>query len=106
MPQELDAPSFDHCLRALEDERRRIVLAALSDVEDPAATVGLTALSGGEAEVRLALIHQHLPMLADGGYVDWNRDPDRVGRGPRFDDAEALLDLIRTHEDDLPWTAV
>lgn len=94
---------FDDCLRALEHERRREVLTALIDAESP---LSVTALADGEERGRLALNHHHLPVLADGGYVDWDRDTGRVRRGPRFDEIGTLLDLLRTHEDDFPWTVV
>jgi len=45
-------------------------------------------------------------VLAEKGYVDWDRDAGRVRRGPRFDDVDAVLSLLLTHEDDLPWTIV
>jgi hypothetical protein len=104
MPRNLASTSLDECLRALDDERRRDVLVTLLDADDPSATVGLDALAGADDETRLALIHCHLPKLADVGYVDWHRDRGRVGRGPQFDDVGAVLELFRRHEDDLPWT--
>jgi len=102
MPRNVSSNSFDECLRALEHERRREVLATLSTTD----TLRLSALDGGDEQVRLSLTHRHLPALAERGYVDWDRDAGYVRRGPRFDNVDALLALLRSHEDDLPWTVV
>ena len=103
MPRGVPSGSFDDCLRALGHGRRREVVTTLSDADAP---LSVRALAGGDEQCRLALVHNHLPMLADGGYVDWDRDAGRVRRGPRFDEVAALLDLLRTHGDELPWTVV
>jgi hypothetical protein len=102
-PQGVPSGSFDDCLRALEHERRRGVVTTLVDVDSPHS---VQALAGGDEPCRLALTHTHLPMLADGGYVDWDRDTGCVRPGPRFSEVATLLDLLRTHEDDLPWSVV
>jgi len=103
MPQEVSSGSFDDCLRALGHERRREVVTTLTDIDSP---ISVGALAGGDEQRRLALIHNHLPMLANGGYIDWDRDAGRVRRGPRFDEVATLIDLFRTHGDDLPWSVV
>jgi predicted transcriptional regulator len=92
---------LDDCLRVLGHERRREVIVALVD-----ATPLRTDTLAEDERRKLALIHNHLPVLADSGYVDWDRETGRIRRGPRFDEADALLELLRTHEDDLPWTVV
>jgi predicted transcriptional regulator len=101
MARGVSSGSFDDCLRALEHERRRAVVTALIDADPPHS---VTTLTGGDARRRLALTHTHLPMLADGGYVDWDREAGRVRPGPRFDEVATVLDLLRTHEDYLPWS--
>lgn len=101
MPRNVSSGSFDDCLRALEHGRRREVLAALLDAEP----LRLSAFADDERG-RVSLTHTHLPVLADMGYIDWDREAGRVRRGPRFDDVATLLALLRTHEDDLPWSVV
>lgn len=103
MPRGVPSGSFDDCLRALEHERRRAVVTALTDADSPHS---VATLADGDARRRLALMHIHLPMLADGGYVDWDRDTGGVRPGPRFGELVALLALLRIHEDDLPWPVV
>jgi len=94
--------TFDDCLGVIEHERRREVLVALRKTDD----LPTTAVVGDDERSGLALIHNHLPALAEEGYIDWDRDAGRIRRGPRFDDVDALLELLRAHEDELPWTVV
>jgi DNA-binding transcriptional ArsR family regulator len=48
------------------------------------------------------LYHTHLPKLADGGFIDWDRDSGTITRGPRFEEIEPLLRLMHDHQDELP----
>jgi len=101
MPRNASPGSFDECLRALEHERRREVLATLLDSEPLRPSV-----FAADDRERLSLLHTHLPLLADMGYIDWDREAGCVGRGPRFDEVATLLGLLRTHQDALPWPVV
>ncbi|MBV0923961.1 hypothetical protein KTS45_07065 [Halomicroarcula limicola] len=46
--------------------------------------------------------HVHLPKLADHGFIEWDRESDEIRRGPNFDRARPLLELLVAHEDELP----
>jgi hypothetical protein len=46
----------------------------------------------------VALRHVHLPRLAAAGYVEWAPGDSTVARGPRFDAAESVLELLRGEE--------
>jgi len=50
----------------------------------------------------IALLHNHLPKLADSGFIDWDRDRQVVTRGPRFGEIEPLIELMVDHRDELP----
>lgn len=50
----------------------------------------------------LMLKHVHLPKLEEAGYVEWDRRSGGLSKGPRFDEIEPLLDLMKAHADDLP----
>lgn len=48
------------------------------------------------------LYHNHLPKLADAGYIEWDREIDVIRRGPRFADIAPLISLVQRHADELP----
>jgi len=44
------------------------------------------------------LVHNHLPMMARAGFVEWERNPFRVERGPRFEEVAAVIVAIDVHD--------
>lgn len=84
-------PSVDELFEILSHERRRAVLATLSDhqsvaVESLAADVAACESDDSPAvpseslvdEVHVTLHHVHLPKLDDAGLVDYDRDEKTV----------------------------
>lgn len=55
---------------------------------------------------RVQLRHQHLPKLADAGYVRWEADPLCVQRGPNFDEAATILKRVTEPVDGLPESLI
>ena len=55
---------------------------------------------------RLRLIHEHLPMLANHGFVDWEDDPLVASRGPRFDEVAIVLDSLQDTAGEIPDSLV
>lgn len=102
MSQGLASHSLDDCLGAIESERRCDVLLALLDA-DPDTALAVGAIADENERVERSLVHCHLPVLDDEEYVDWDRETGRVARGAQFDHVDAVLELLRSHEDDLPW---
>jgi hypothetical protein len=102
---------FDRAVDALGHQYRRRLLVALldhnpqddDDAQDAERALGTVE---GEAEdpagVELELTHTHLPKLEDLGYITWNRETGKVKKGPRWDEIEPLLKLLRDHQDELP----
>jgi hypothetical protein len=93
-------PTVRRLFDQLRDPLRCRVLAGLRDgwVETEADV--LARGDGGEAEL-IAFRHNHLPKLADGGYVEWDRETGAISKGPRYDEAERLFRLFETHADEL-----
>ncbi|MFC7133944.1 MULTISPECIES: DUF7344 domain-containing protein [Salinibaculum] len=93
--------------RALANPYRRQLLVALlehnpqrDDDVDPLDHV--TAAEADAEQFRATLTHVHLPKLAELGYIDWDRETGNINRGPNWDAAASLLQLIRDHRDELP----
>jgi hypothetical protein len=49
--------------------------------------------------VESELVRTHLPMLAEAGVIDWDRESGEVSRGPNFED---LVRFLATDGDDPP----
>jgi hypothetical protein len=83
------------------------LLCALLD-ESPAAWVALPDAAMAptdrdrEDDLRVLLLHHHLPALADANYVRWRRSPFEACRGQEFDEVGVVLDAIASRTDDLP----
>jgi len=92
--------------------RRRLLLElwAEESAEEPAESphVEFGGLDyGGDRDADgldplVALRHLHIPVLEDHGLVRWNPETRRVTRGPRFEEAEPLLEQLRGLQDELP----
>jgi len=44
------------------------------------------------------LVHNHLPMMAEPGFIEWEKDPFTVRRGPNFGDVAAVIQAIDSYE--------
>lgn len=111
MPQK--KPEGDELFDALSSKHRRRILVALLE-HNPQADVaptpdddpsGIDETAAREEELkrrRIEFYHVHLPKLADYGFIDWDRDRGEVTKGPRFEDIEPCLLLLRDNADDLP----
>lgn len=96
--QTADAQSLDTVFALLRDRRRRYLVSSLSGRESPASLTELaTAVAASEDDaerdevaterieaVAAALHHNHLPKLADAGFIAYDAEtktvtPTRVG---------------------------
>ena len=83
---------------ALADPVRRHLLVALSEEGsrddggvDPQSL--LVDLAAADDRLRSDLYHTHLPKLEEMGFVE--RDGETLHRGPKWDDIEPYVDLLR-----------
>lgn len=98
--------SLDTVLDALANSyRRRLLFALLDNPQD-----GLNSQRPAEVtesgvdieQLKIRMIHIHLPKLDDAGFIDWNRDTNDIDRGPQFAKIRPFLQSIQEHVDDLP----
>lgn len=85
--------------------RRRIltVLAEANPRTDEEFTPAELRTERDDSErFRMELHHRHFPKLEQAGYIDWDRESGTVRRGPNYDEIASLVELLATHEDELP----
>lgn len=82
---------------ALANERRRDVLRTLQ-TESPRR---VDALGGDSSDRSASLVHVHLPMLDDAGFVVYDRERGVIERGPRFDDVDLFLETVEPFASDV-----
>lgn len=100
------ARSLDRTFEILSHPYRRRILFILRsrsprDVGD--FSTDALGVDTDPATLQTSLHHNHLPKLAETEFIEWNRTSDTVRRGPRFDDAVPVLQLIE-EQIDLPTT--
>jgi hypothetical protein len=45
------------------------------------------------------LVHNHLPMMANAGFIEWTERPFCVRRGPRFEEVAAIIMAIDSYDE-------
>lgn len=48
----------------------------------------------------IRLYHTHLPMLAEYGFIKWEREMHFVTKGPQFEEIKPLLEVVDEHRED------
>lgn len=97
----------DRIFDALSAQPRRQLLVSLLEAQ-PAEFLDLpeVALARESAaedhELRAVLVHRHLPLLADYGFVRWETDPMRVQRGSEFDVLEPVIRTLAVRTETVP----
>lgn len=97
----LGSHRVDQALYMLSRHHRRVILFLLNDavVVDESDVI---LRSDDREQTTLELKHNHLPKLAEAGYIEWDQDTGEISQGPRFDEIKPLLELIKNHADELP----
>jgi len=84
--------------------RRRILIELYA--QEPEDTIQVPAdiecTDQKKTALRQACFHNHLPKLAEAGYISWEEETYEVRRGPQFAKIQSLLKLIQSHREDLP----
>ncbi|RQG92289.1 ArsR family transcriptional regulator [Natrarchaeobius chitinivorans] len=94
----------DVCMCANQDElydaisnetRRNLLFSLLNEAPQTDLPNNLDTPPGNLD--RIEYRHKHLPKLDDYGFINWNRELDRVERGPRFGDVRPVLEALYKH---------
>ena len=98
-------PRLDDQLEAIAHVHRRQVLLELLD-ENP-LPAGPAVFDGGVSPndrqmLGAAMHHVHLPKLEERGFVQWDRDENRLTKGSAFEDIKPLLEVLDGHRHELP----
>ncbi|SFB84410.1 hypothetical protein SAMN05444422_102348 [Halobiforma haloterrestris] len=102
---------WNRVFEALAAEPRRQLVVSLLDAS-PDATVPLpeSAVNPNAPTdpdvLRRELHHQHLPILADGGFVEWDSEPLVASRGPNFDEIAAVIESLQSSATSVPDSLV
>lgn len=102
---------WDQIFKALSAEPRRQIVVSLRDVSAgepvslPDAAVNPNVPVDID-ELRQALYHQHLPLLAEIDVIEWETDPLVAYRGPRFEEAAIVFDSLYASAADIPDSLV
>lgn len=97
--------SLDELFHLLSHSHRRRILTRLNASNSQEKDeFELTELVDGDEfdDEKFSLIHNHLPKLAEAGFINWDRERHTVTRGPRFYEIAPLIDLMVAHQDELP----
>lgn len=54
----------------------------------------------------IELRHQHLPKLADLGYIRWENDAFRVQQGPNFEEPAFIMRMLINSADQIPESLI
>ncbi|ELZ01472.1 hypothetical protein C482_06849 [Natrialba chahannaoensis JCM 10990] len=102
---------WDQVFTALSAEPRRQVIVSLLDRE-PDQSVALPAAAMNPnvpvdpTTLQQQLVHNHLPLLADLGFVEWEPDPLHAVRGERFDELAVIFTTLHEAAADIPDSLV
>ncbi|QPV62479.1 hypothetical protein I7X12_17375 [Halosimplex litoreum] len=98
---------WNSVFRSLAAEpHRQMVVALLEAPPDRELSLPEAAnppyLPGDPEKLYVELVHSHLPALAEHGFVEWDREPLRVRRGPAFEEVAVVFEALHAHADEIP----
>lgn len=96
---------------AFASQERRMILYSLIDApKNRRLPLPETAMAPDtpttSKKIEVQLQHNHLPELADAGYIRWEKEPFCVQRGPCFDEVEAVFGVIHDSIDQFPTSLI
>jgi len=93
---------MDDQFEALADTHRRRLLVSLLEhnpQEKLPIPEGVYLGEKDVADLKVEMLHIHLPKLAEAGFIRWEPGTRSVVKGPAFDEIRPLLELLDTYAD-------
>lgn len=102
---------WDRCFKAVSAEPRRQIIASLLEAPpDRSVSLPESAINPNipvdTETLRVALHHNHLPMLAERGYIEWGSEPFEAFRGPRFEEVAAIFEALYSTASEIPESLI
>lgn len=96
-----DRALFNAVYRCLQAPERRRILFRLLEHNPQEALLVPEDVYVGERELttlNVELVHSHLPLLEEAGLIRWDRDANKLHKGPTFGTVRDLLESIDEHD--------
>jgi hypothetical protein len=102
---------WDEVFSAVSREpRRQLVVSLLDAGEEESVPLPESAVNPNvpvdPETLKLELHHQHLPMLAEREFVEWDSDPLEASRGARFPEVAVVLNSLHAFAGEIPDSLV
>ncbi len=98
---------WNRVFHALMAEPRRQIVVALMEAP-PERQLSLPEAANPPYQLRdpeklaVDLVHTHLPVLAEPGFVEWEREPLAVKRGPAFEEVATVFEALQSYAGEIP----
>lgn len=104
MSNQSQEQSLDDQLKAMERLERRQLLLRLATADQHTEPIDFSDAehTAGELDPLVTMHHLHLPILEEREYIRWDRENDRVTKGPRFDELKPFLKPFQDLQRNLP----
>jgi predicted transcriptional regulator len=93
---------LDDLYRAIADGRRRELLFALVE-HNPQEEISIPDdVPPGDRDrrrVHVEMVHNHLPLLEEMGFIEWDREAHHVVKGPQFTAVRPVLEALREYHE-------
>lgn len=93
----LSSEAIDSMMDVLSTRTRRVILMTLLGDSTETSIATLERRLNPSVK-RIHLHHNHLPKLANSGYINWDDETDTISKGPKFSEVEPLVQLLNEYE--------
>ena len=92
------------------EPRRQLIVSLLDCPVDQSVPLPESAINPNvpahPGRLKNDLQHNHLPKLADFGFIEWETEPLVAYRGPRFEEVAVVFEALHLSSTDIPDSLV